>query len=147
MLTAAEFPGRGRFLLRPGLVARTAAALAERAAFPLPAARRVLETLSGGNVQRVVLAREMNDHARYLLAFYPSRGLDVASTRAVQQQLVSMRDRGCAVLLVSEDLDELTALCDRILVFHAGQVVGEFGRHDLDRLRVGRLMTGAEEAA
>jgi len=111
----------------------------------MPALSRVLETLSGGNVQRVVIVRELQPHCRYLLAYYPSRGLDVASARAVQQMLVELRDAGAAVLLVSEDLDELQALADEVLVLHHGHVVGKFARGTIDPMRVGHLMTGGTE--
>ena len=87
--------------------------------------------------------REFTDHARYLIAYYPARGLDAASTRAVHEQLLAIRARGGAVLLVSEDLDELMALCDRIAVVYHGRIAGEFKRDEADVMELGRLMTGA----
>jgi ABC-type uncharacterized transport system ATPase subunit len=84
----------------------------------------------------------MTDHAKYLLAYYPARGLDAASTRSVHEQLLALRARGCAVLLVSEDLDELTALCDRIAVVYHGHLAGQFNRGQVDIMEIGRLMTG-----
>jgi simple sugar transport system ATP-binding protein len=142
MLTRGPFPGKGSLLLALRSIARTAASIAERAPFPLPALSRNLETLSGGNVQRVVLARELQPHNHYLVAYYPSRGLDVASSRAVQRSLVARRDAGCAVLLISEDLDELFALSDSIVVMHEGYIAGQFERRDFDARRIGVLMTG-----
>jgi simple sugar transport system ATP-binding protein len=131
-----------RLLMRPADVIRRARAVAGRSPFPLPALTRQLGTLSGGNIQRVVLARELSGHCRYLLVYYPTRGLDLASTRAVRRRLLELKDGGCAVLLVSEDLDELRALCDRVVVLHEGRVRGEFRREDMDLLEIGRLMTG-----
>lgn len=142
MLTRGPFPGKGSVFLALRKVAHTAAAIAERSPFPMPALARQLETLSGGNVQRVVLAREIRDHSQYLLAYYPSRGLDVASSRAVQRLLVAHRDEGAAVLLVSEDLDELMALSDTIVVMRHGAVAGILQRPQFDPHHIGKLMTG-----
>ena len=144
MLTRAHVDGKGSLLKPRRLVAATAA-LAARSPFPMPAVTRTLETLSGGNVQRVVLVRELQAHCRFLLVYYPSRGLDVASARAVQQMVVDLRDRGAAVLLVSEDFDELAALSDQVVVMHHGHVVGRFNRGAVDPMRVGHLMTGGTE--
>lgn len=142
MITRAQYEGRGRFIIKPSIIARTAAAVASVSPFTVPAPKRIMGSLSGGNIQRVVLARELTDHARYLLAYYPARGLDAASTRAVHEQLLAIRSRGGAVLLVSEDLDELMALCDRIAVVYHGRIAGEFKRDEADVMEIGRLMTG-----
>ncbi|TAJ19787.1 MAG: ATP-binding cassette domain-containing protein, partial [Dehalococcoidia bacterium] len=144
MLTRAKVDGKGA-LLNPRRLIATANALVARSPFPMPALRRTLETLSGGNVQRVVLVRELQAHCRFLLVYYPSRGLDVASSRAVQQMIVDLRDQGAAVLLISEDLDELTALSDEVVVLHQGHVAGRFPRGSVDPMRVGHLMTGGAE--
>ena len=138
--------GTRSWLLRPMEIIRKALAVAERSPFQLPGLTRQLGTLSGGNVQRVVLARELNDGCRYLLAYYPTRGLDLASTRSVRQRLLDLKAAGAAVLLVSEDLDELRALCDRIVVFYQGSVVGSFSREEVDVMEIGRLMTGGTRA-
>jgi simple sugar transport system ATP-binding protein len=144
MLTRAKVDGKGR-VLQPRRLAAAAKALAARSPFPMPAITRTLETLSGGNVQRVVIVRELQAHCRFLLAYYPSRGLDVASARAVQQMIIDLRDQGTAILLVSEDFDELQALCDEVIVLHHGHVVGKFARGSVDPMRVGHLMTGGTE--
>jgi simple sugar transport system ATP-binding protein len=130
------------WLMRPAEVIRRAVAAAERSPFPLPALTRRLGSLSGGNIQRVVLARELSEHCRFLLAYYPTRGLDLTSTRAVRQRLLDLKYGGRAILLVSEDLDELRALCDRIVVLHEGRVQGSFLREEADPMEIGRLMTG-----
>ena len=144
MLTRAKVDGKGSLLNLRRLIA-SVSALTARSPFPMPALTRTLETLSGGNVQRVVLVRELQAHCRFLLVYYPSRGLDVASSRAVQQMIVDLRDQGAAVLLISEDLDELTALSDSVVVLHHGHVVGTFPRGSVDPMRVGHLMTGGTE--
>jgi len=145
MLTRAPMHGKGR-ILNPRRLLATTRALVERSPFPMPALSRTLETLSGGNVQRVVIVRELQSHCRFLLAYYPSRGLDVASSRAVQQILVDLRASGAAILLVSEDFDELEGLSDEVLVLYHGGVVGSFQRGSIDAMAVGRLMTGGHVA-
>ena len=82
--------------------------------------------LSGGNQQKVVLAREIGRDPRVLLAAQPTRGLDVGAIEFVHRQLLDTRDHGKAVLLVSLELDEILSLSDRILVMYEGEIVGEF---------------------
>ena len=95
--------------------------------------------LSGGNAQKLVLARELSGDARILIAHSPTRGLDVRACGAVHTHLRRARDAGAAVLLISEDLDEVLDLSDRIGVLNRGRIVGEFDR-PVDRQAVGRLM-------
>ena len=116
-------------------------------AFPIPALDLPMSSLSGGNLQRVVVAREMAHKPKLVLALYPTRGLDVLSAASLRELLARVRDQGNAVLLVSEDLDELAELSDRLLVLFAGAVVGEFKRDAWKAEEVGLLMTGSKEAA
>lgn len=102
--------------------------------------------LSGGNIQKVLVARAMaiaEDGSAALVAMNPTRGLDIGTTRFVQQRLLDVRHAGGAVLLVSEDLDELTQLSDRIVVMYRGRVSEPFGRGDFDRYHIGAAMAGA----
>jgi general nucleoside transport system ATP-binding protein len=109
---------------------------------------RRLDRLSGGNIQRVMLVRALGAPAASLIvAAYPSRGLDVAATRRTQELLLERRASGCGVLLISEDLDELFEVSDRIVVLHNGSVAGIVDPATSDRYDVGRLMIGADEAA
>ena len=105
--------------------------------------------LSGGNIQRAILAREISRRPSVLLAAGPTRGLDVAATMAVRQMLSDARDGGLAVLLISEDLDELFAISDRLAVMFKGEIVGGFNIADASVERVGELMAGVgiEKAA
>jgi general nucleoside transport system ATP-binding protein len=106
---------------------------------------RSLGSLSGGNIQRIQLIRTLTDpDATLVVAAYPSRGLDVASTRRTQEVLLERRSAGTGVLLISEDLDELFELCDRIAVMRAGRIVGIVEPGKSDRYEVGRLMLDAE---
>jgi ABC-type uncharacterized transport system ATPase subunit len=102
-----------------------------------------MRTLSGGQLQRAVLARELGRRPRLLVASYPTRGLDVHSAIAARRVLSELREAGGGVLLISEDLDELCSLSDRLLVLHAGRIVGSFLPHEIDRHRIGYLMTGS----
>ena len=101
------------------------------------------KSLSGGNLQRMVIAREMMHAPRLIIASYLTRGLDVQSSLAAQQALVQASEGGAAVLLISEDLDELFALSDRLLVLHGGRIAGEFRPSETNIHEVGHLMTGA----
>ncbi|WOB09352.1 ABC transporter ATP-binding protein [Piscinibacter gummiphilus] len=102
-----------------------------------------IRSLSGGNVQRAVLARELSDDAEVLIVSNPVFGLDFAAVAEIHQRLMDVRNRGGAVLLISEDLDELLALSDRIAVMSGGQVVHETDAHQADRNRLGAFMGGS----
>jgi len=106
-----------------------------------PPHRKVSE-LSGGNIQRVVLTRELALDATLLVAAYPSRGLDVANVRRTQELLLERRDAGAGVLMISEDLEELMSMADRIIVMHAGRIAGEVRVDAFDRQHIGSLMIG-----
>jgi simple sugar transport system ATP-binding protein len=93
-------------------------------------------------VQRAVLARELGHAPRVIVALNPTRGLDARSTAATHRALRQARQAGAAVLLISEDLDELRALADRLLVLFGGRVVGAGRRGELGVEAIGRLMTG-----
>ncbi|MBL8362968.1 MAG: ABC transporter ATP-binding protein [Rubrivivax sp.] len=101
-----------------------------------------IRALSGGNVQRAVLARELSDDAELLLVSNPVFGLDFTAVAEVHARLAAARDRGAAVLMVSEDLDELLALADRIVVMSGGRVVHECAAAGADRHDIGRHMGG-----
>jgi simple sugar transport system ATP-binding protein len=99
-------------------------------------------TLSGGNQQKVIVAREMGRDIRLLLASQPTRGLDVGSIEFVHKQIISQRDRGAAVVIVSSELDEIYALSDRIAVMYEGRIVG-FCSPDIPEQELGLMMAGA----
>ncbi len=101
---------------------------------------RQVASLSGGNIQRVILTRELARASTLVVAAYPSRGLDVATTRRTQELLLARRAAGAGVLMISEDVDELLELSDRILVLHAGQVAGIVRPSEADRYAIGELM-------
>lgn len=107
---------------------------------PLPERARAA-TLSGGNLQRLVLARELQRDCHLIVALYPTRGLDVRSANAVRKALLETRAQGKGVLLISEDLGELFTLSDRLVVMLRGQIVGEFRPEETTLEEVGRVMT------
>jgi simple sugar transport system ATP-binding protein len=100
-------------------------------------------TLSGGNLQKVVVARELAHAAPVLIAEQPTRGVDIGATRFIHAELLAERERGHAVLLVSAELSEILALADRVLVMFEGRVVADLDRAEAGEQRLGLLMTGA----
>jgi simple sugar transport system ATP-binding protein len=99
--------------------------------------------LSGGNVQRTILARELSAKPKLLIAMQPTRGLDVGAIEGVQRLLLAQREAGAAILLSSEELEELFALSDRIVVMYEGEIVGEVTDHDVEK--IGLMMTGGRK--
>jgi simple sugar transport system ATP-binding protein len=104
-------------------------------------------TLSGGNLQRVILARELAHEPKLIVALYPTRGLDARSAATLRALLREARDHGAGVLVVSEDLDELFELSDRLLVLYHGAIAGEFHPENFRAEAVGPLMVGAGDHA
>lgn len=104
-------------------------------------------TLSGGNTQKVILAREISTRPDLLVAVHPTRGLDVGATEAVHKLLLQQREQGAAILLISEDLDELLSISDRIAVIFDGQLIGEMPAENADIEKIGLMMAGEKEIA
>jgi len=129
-------------LLRAGEAEEWARELIERYSISVPDLRLPVRLLSGGNLQKIVLARELASGPRALLAVHPTRGLDIGAAGEVRAALLTMRDCGAAVLLISEDLDEILALGDRVAVMHRGRLSGAMRRGEAHRETIGLLMTG-----
>jgi simple sugar transport system ATP-binding protein len=106
-----------------------------------------VKSLSGGNIQKVVLAREFSGDARFLLIDQPTRGVDIGATEAIHTEIMRQRADGRAILLISVQLDELIALADRILVMFAGSIMGEVSGNHVDEEEIGLLMAGVGPAA
>jgi general nucleoside transport system ATP-binding protein len=102
-----------------------------------------IRTLSGGNMQKVILARALYKNPSVVVASQPTRGLDVGATEYVRSKLLEQRERGAAVLMISEDLDEVMALSDRIAVIYEGEIVGVLSYEEANAERLGLLMSGA----
>ncbi len=106
----------------------------------VPSVETPARMLSGGNLQRVILAREISGEPEFLLAMQPTRGLDVGAIEGVHRLLLEQRDNGAAILLVSEELEELISLSDRIYAIYEGQIMGEITDGDIGT--IGEMMTG-----
>ena len=106
-------------------------------------------TLSGGNAQKIVIARELAGSPRVLIAAQPTRGLDIGAAHFVHEQLLRLRGQGIGILLISTDLDELMAVCDRFVVLFEGRIIGAVDAGEVSREGLGLLMAGhalSEEA-
>ncbi len=101
-----------------------------------------MSTLSGGNQQKAIIAREFSRQSHLLLAAQPTRGLDVGSIEYIHKQIISMRDAGVAVLLISTELDEIFSLSDRIAVMYTGKIIDTVSIHEATRESIGLLMAG-----
>jgi len=108
-----------------------------------PGPRTLVRQLSGGNIQKVLLARELSSEPRVLVAASPTRGLDVGATQYVRRVLAETAQQGVAVVMVSEDLDEIFELSDRIAVFYNGRIVGIVPAAGANRQQIGLMMAGA----
>jgi simple sugar transport system ATP-binding protein len=104
-------------------------------------------SLSGGNQQKLILGRELDQEPRLLLVAQPTRGVDIGGIEFIHRRLVELRDAGCALLLVSSELEEVTALADRLLVMRQGRIVGEVDPERSTKEEIGLLMTGGNVAA
>lgn len=101
--------------------------------------------LSGGNLQKVILAREISTEPKLMVAVQPTRGLDVGAIEAIQTLLLEQREAGAAILLISEELEELLELSDRLAVIFDGRIMGIVSTEQADIDQIGLMMTGAEE--
>ena len=134
-------------LFRPGAALALARRIAADAQVLVPNMRAPVRNLSGGNQQRLVARREMRVSSQALVAAYPTRGLDIGAIDTMLRYLAEMRDRGVGVLLVSEELDELLGIADRVAVLFGGRIMGVFPAGEAEPERIGLLMGGRAEAA
>ena len=132
---------RGLSLSRSGVVA-FAERLVQSARVQTRSVHATAGQMSGGNQQRLVARREAMVADRVLIAAHPTRGLDVLAAQEVQTSLLERRDAGCGVLLISDDLDEVLLMSDRVAVMYEGRIMGVFDRSAADRERIGLLMGG-----
>ncbi|WP_052700380.1 ATP-binding cassette domain-containing protein [Methylocucumis oryzae] len=133
---------RWRWFINHAKLKNYALGLIERYQIKPPLPKRHLETLSGGNIQRLVLAREISGAVALLIVANPCFGLDFAATAEIRKQLLAARNLGVAVLLISEDLDELLELSDRITVMFEGQLRYEASITDVNLDEIGLKMAG-----
>ena len=131
-------------MLNLGSIRQHAQKSAEQYDIRPPDVRLKTANFSGGNQQKIVLAREMERDPTVLVIGQPTRGVDVGAIEFIHKRIIEMRDAGKAVLLVSVELDEIRSLSDRILVMFAGRIVGERAP-DASESELGLLMAGIEE--
>jgi len=134
----ARGPFLDRFSIR-NFVAR----LIEAFHIATPTQETPVRLLSGGNLQRTILAREISISPRLMVAVHPARGLDIGATESVRNLLLEQRENGAAILLISEDLEELLALSDRIAVMYEGEIMGIVPAERADIAEIGLMMAGA----
>jgi simple sugar transport system ATP-binding protein len=135
-------PIGGRLFMNRRVMREQAEALIKAYDIATPSAETPSRKLSGGNLQKLILARELSSQPQVIVAAYPTRGLDIGATENVRNLLVDARNQGAAILLISEDLDEVFALSDRIDVLYEGEIVGHVSREEADRETVGLMMAG-----
>jgi simple sugar transport system ATP-binding protein len=111
-----------------------------------PGQETPIKSLSGGNIQKLVLARELSREPGVLIAAQPTSGVDIGATEYIHQRLLEQRAKGTATLLISEDLDEILALADRIAVIYEGQIVGVVDRQKASVEELGLMMAGVRAA-
>jgi len=134
---------RSKFgFLRIGANREWAQKLVERFDVKTPNLETPVRQLSGGNQQKLLFAREIDRRPLLMVAVHPTQGLDVGAAEGVHRMLSDLRDDSKGVLLISEDLDEILRLADRILVIYGGRIVGEMGREEADRQTIGMYMAG-----
>ncbi|HBM80095.1 MAG TPA: hypothetical protein DD426_04550 [Clostridiaceae bacterium] len=121
---------------------RKAGEVVEKLNIQTPGINFPVKKLSGGNIQKVLLGREMMSNPKLLITAYPVRGLDVGAAHTIYNLLNKQKKRGVAVLYIGEDLDVLIELCDRIMVLYDGRISGIMDAKDATREKLGLLMTG-----
>jgi simple sugar transport system ATP-binding protein len=122
-----------------------AARLVEEFAVKTPGLDTPLKNLSGGNIQKLIMARELSRRPEILIAAQPTRGVDVSSTGYIHEQLLQQRETGTGILLISEDLDEVCTLSDRIAVMYEGRIIGIVNRGQATRAQLGLMMAGVSQ--
>ena len=135
-------PFAGRWLMDLEASRRFATDLIARFGIAAPSPATRVGTLSGGNMQKVVIARELSEGAKLVIAAQPTQGVDVGATEFIRNQLVTLRADDAAILLISSELSEIVDLADRVYVMFGGQVVGEVSGSDIEEERLGLLMLG-----
>ena len=134
-------------LLQFGTIAERCWELVRRFTVKTPALSTETSHLSGGNIQKVVIAREFSADADVLVVAQPTRGIDIGAAEYVHERLLEKRAAGAAILLITEDLDEALQLSDRVVVLFEGRAMCDLPRAEATTDRVGLLMTGVSEEA
>jgi general nucleoside transport system ATP-binding protein len=140
-----KLPYANKGLLRHKAIASYSDKLIDAYRVKTPSRETLAKHLSGGNIQKVVLARELSRDPRVIIAAQPTRGLDIGATEYVHATLLEQRSQGSAILLISEDLDEIMALSDRIAVIYEGRIMGIVSGPEAVREELGLMMAGVHD--
>jgi len=141
-----EPPVSRGFLIDTAVARKNAEALRDAYSISMPSIDAEARLLSGGNLQRLILAREIDSGPRLMVAVQPTRGLDVGAIENVHRLLLEQRQNGTAILLISEDLDEILALSDRVAVIYEGELFGVVDSATADVHEIGMMMSGSRPA-
>ena len=144
LLTRTEGVGAGGWL-RMSAIRAQAAGLIERFKVKAGGPDAAAKSLSGGNLQKFIVGREIDARPKLLIISQPTWGVDVGAAAQIRGELLALRDAGGAVLVVSSELDEILALADRVVVMNAGRITGELSIDECDERRLGLLMAAQEE--
>ncbi len=131
-----------RHLLNQKVISRSAEKLREQFDIRSPHTEVAAGSLSGGNIQKVILAREIDRKPRFLVAVYPTRGLDMGAAEFIHQQLLDLKDQGVGILLISEELEEIINLSDRVAVIYKGKIMKVLKGMEAEQKKLGLLMAG-----
>jgi len=123
-------------------IARHSRTMIEKFNVKTPSLDTPVKNLSGGNIQKLIMARELSRQPKVLIAAQPTRGVDIGASEYIHQRLLEQRQAGTATILISEDLDEIRALSDRIAVIYEGQIVGIVATTDSTLQQLGLMMAG-----
>ena len=139
-----SYSEESRFFLDRKKGTAMASEIVDRYAISTPSIHNPVRQLSGGNIQKVLLGRELEMHPKFLIVAYPFRGLDVGATNNIINMLNEQKKRGVAILLVGEDIDQLCALSDRLMVIHDGSVKGIVNPEQVSKEEIGLMMMGKQ---
>jgi simple sugar transport system ATP-binding protein len=139
-----DYQNQPGMVLRRGPCVHKAHKIVERLEIQTPGISTPVRKLSGGNIQKVLLGREIDSDPRVLITAYPVRGLDIGASYKIYDLLNEQKSRGVAIIFIGEDLDVLLALCDRIMVLCGGVVTGVVNAAEVTKEELGFMMTGAE---
>lgn len=140
-------PVSGAVLLNEGVIQQRAKRLVGEYDVRPPNIALPARALSGGNQQKLIVAREFDINPKLILVSQPTRGVDIGATEFIHRKLIELRDKGAAVLLVSAELDEVLSLGDRVIVIYEGRVVGEVDPRTVSEEEIGMMMTGGQPSA
>jgi simple sugar transport system ATP-binding protein len=133
---------RGGIFMRFGAITTACREAIRNYEIKTPGTETPIKNLSGGNIQKLILARELSRHPSVLIAAQPTRGVDIGASEYIHQRLLDERAKGTAIMLISEDLDEIRALSDRIAVMYEGQIVGIVANESVSVEQLGAMMAG-----